>query len=113
MEQVNGFLVSNHTNMWVMAELVYPPRTEASPSPRMATVHAVARILKEAVEVDESPLSLAEIGRRLPAKRVRHETLRACVDELKILGFVTEGSKGALWTLASIQARDEQGFDEL
>jgi len=99
--------------MWLMAELVYPPRIEASPSPRMATVHAVARILKEAAASDEVPLSLAEVGRRLPAKRVRHETLRACVDELKILGFVTEGSKGVMWTLASIQARDEHGFDEL
>lgn len=99
--------------MWVMAELVYPPLTEASPSPRMATVHAVARLLKEAAESDESPLSLAEVGRRLPAKRVRHETLRACVDELKILGFVTEGSKGVMWTLATTKARDEPGYAEL
>lgn len=99
--------------MWAMAELVYPPRKEASPSPRMATVHAVARILKEAAKSDDDPLSLAEIGRRLPAKRVRHETLRACVDELKLLGFVTEGSKGVLWTLASSQARDDPGYDDL
>ena len=99
--------------MWVMAELVYPPRTEASPSPRLATVHAVARLLQDAAKSDEAPLSLAEVGRRLPAKRVRHETLRACVNELKILGFVTEGSKGVLWTLASPEARDERGFDEL
>jgi hypothetical protein len=79
----------------------------------MATVHAVARLLKDAAELDEEPLSLAEIGRRLPAKRVRHETLRACVDELKILGFLTEGSKGVMWTLATIKARDEPGYDEL
>jgi len=99
--------------MWYMAELVYPPPMEHSPSPRMSTVHAVAAILKEAARADEDPLSLAEIGRRLPAKRVRHETVRACVDELKILGFVTEGSKGVMWTLASSAARDETGYDEL
>lgn len=93
--------------------IVYPPLEEPSPSPRMATVHAVARILKESAESDEDPLSLAEIGRRLPAKRVRHETVRACVNELKILGFVTEGSKGALWTLSSKKALDEAGYDEL
>jgi sirohydrochlorin ferrochelatase len=86
--------------MWVMP-LVYPPEEEPSPSPRMSTVHAVARILKESAEADEDPLSLAEIGRRLPAKRVRHETVRACVNELKLLGFASEGSKGVLWTLAS------------
>lgn len=96
-----------------MAELVYPPRHEASPSPRMSTVHAVARILKDASSGDEGPLPLAEIGRRLPAKRVRHETIRACVDELKVLGFVTEGSKGVMWTLASTAARNATGYNEL
>lgn len=99
--------------MWYMAELMYPPATEPSPSPRMSTVHAVAAILKEAAGRDEVPLSLAEIGRRLPAKRVRHETLRACVDELQLLGFVTEGSKGVMWTLALSAARDASGYDEL
>ncbi len=62
---------------------------------------------------DEGPVSLAEVGRRLPAKRVRHETVRACVDELKLLGFVSEGSKGVMWTLASAEARDQPGYDEL
>jgi hypothetical protein len=93
-----------------MPELEYPPSEEARPSPRMATVHAVARVLKAAAASDEPPLSLAEIGRRLPAKRVRHETLRACVNELKILGFVTEGSKGVLWTLAGTKALSEPGY---
>jgi hypothetical protein len=79
----------------------------------MSTVHAVAAILKDAAGADEDPLSLAEVGRRLPAKRVRHETVRACVDELKLLGFVTEGSKGVMWTLASSVVRDDPGYDEL
>src|SRR5687768_1267166 len=90
--------------MWGMPQILYPPAKEAVPSPRLATVHAIARILKEAADHDEPPLSLAEVGRRLPAKRVRHETVRASVDELKLLGFLTEGSKGVMWTLAS---RDE------
>lgn len=84
-----------------MAQILYPPTKEAEPSPRLATVHAIARILRDAARKDKSPLSLAEIGRRLPAKRVRHETVRASVDELKLLGFVTEGSKGVMWTLTS------------
>ena len=83
-----------------MGQILYPPATEADPSPRLVTVHAVARILRDAADKDEGPLSLAEIGRRLPAKRVRHETVRASVDELKLLGFVTEGSKGVMWTLS-------------
>jgi hypothetical protein len=96
-----------------MAGVVYPPEREASPSPRLATVHAVARVLKAAAEVDEGPISLAEIGRRLPAKRVRHETVRACVDELTLLGFVTEGSKGVMWTLASSRTMNASGYRDL
>lgn len=101
------------TYLWVMAGLAYPPKAEASPSPRLTTVHAVARVLKEAAQADEGPLSLAEIGRRLPAKRVRHGTVRACVDELKILGFLSEGSKGVMWTLADAEILDQSGFEEL
>lgn len=95
-----------------MNELVYPPEVEPSTSPRMVTVHAVARVLKAAAANDEDPLSLAEVGRRLPAKRVRHATIRACINELKLLGFVTEGSKGVMWTLAS-SAAVQAGYDEL
>jgi hypothetical protein len=96
-----------------MPGLAYPPNREASPSPRLATVHAVARVLKKAAAADEGPLSLAEVGRRMPAKRVRHETLRACVDELKILGFATEGSKGVMWTLAGSDVMDQTGYSEI
>ena len=83
-----------------MEQILYPPANEADPSPRLVTVHAIARILRDAAGRDEGPLSLAEVGRRLPAKRVRHGTVRASVDELKLLGFVTEGSKGVMWTLS-------------
>jgi hypothetical protein len=92
-----------------MAAIGYPPPREKSPSPPLATVHAVARIHKAAAHADEDPLPLAEIGRRLPVKRVRHETLRACVDELKLLGFVTEGSKGVMWTLGDTAVLDWSG----
>ena len=62
----------------------------------MATVVEIGRILEGARS--EAPLSLAEIERRMKAKRVRHETLRASVDFLSQLGLVTLGSKGAQWT---------------
>lgn len=56
----------------------------------------VGRILEKARH--EPPLSLAEVARRMEAKRVRHATVRAAVDFLAQLGFVTRGSKGAQWT---------------
>lgn len=83
-----------------MTLMEYPPDREAQPSPTLRTVHAVARVLKEAHRADDGPISFAEIGRRLPAKRVRHATVRACIDELDRLGFVTEGPEGVEWTLA-------------
>lgn len=72
------------------------PESVRGDGPRMSTVVEVGGIL-EAAE-GEPPLSLAEIGRRMSAKRVRHEAVRASVDFLHRLGFVTVGSKGAQWT---------------
>ena len=73
--------------------------------PTLATLVEVGQILEAAKH--EPPLSLAEIGRRMEAKRVRHSTLRASVDFLARLGFVTRGSKGVLWT----HARDARFWD--
>jgi len=77
-----------------------PPRPIKGPAPLLTTLHEVERILRRSHVADEGPLSLAEIGRRMEAKSVRHSTIRACVEELKRLGFITESpKKGVLWTL--------------
>lgn len=75
------------------------PSSVKGAGPRLATLMEVGRILEDAQ--DEAPLSLAEIGRRMRAKRVRHETLRASVDFLAQIGLVTKGSQGAQWTHAA------------
>lgn len=72
------------------------PRSVRGDGPRMATLVEIGQILERAQ--DEAPLSLAEIGRRMSAKRTRHETIRASVDFLERLGFVIAGTKGVLWT---------------
>jgi hypothetical protein len=77
--------------------LVQLPRSVEGRGPSLSTLVEVAQILEAAS--GEPPLSLAEVGRRMSAKRVRHSTLRATVDFLASLGFVTTGSKGAQWTL--------------
>lgn len=84
------------TLSWHM--LMHLPPSVRGAGPRMATLVEVGRILEAAQ--DEAPLTLAEIGRRMRAKRVRHETLRASVDFLARLGFVTVGRKGVQWTHA-------------
>jgi len=79
---------------------VSPPRELPGPSPTLRTLHQVERIFRAAHANDEGPLTLAEIKRRLPAKTVRHATIRACVEELKRLYLVTEDPKrGVMWTL--------------
>ncbi|MFA5861032.1 MAG: hypothetical protein WDA16_04995 [Candidatus Thermoplasmatota archaeon] len=72
------------------------PDSVKGEGPRMATVVEVGRILEKAQ--GDPPLSLAEIERRMPAKRVRHATIRASVDFLEGLGFLTRGSQGVQWT---------------
>lgn len=76
-------------------QLELPPSAEGR-GPTLATVVEVARILEAAKE--GPPLSLAEVGRRMAAKRVRHSAVRASVDFLAQLGFVTRGSRGVQWT---------------
>ncbi len=76
--------------------LLEMPKSVEGRGPSMATLVEIARILEDAK--GEAPLSLAEVARRMPAKRVRHSTVRACVDFLDRLGYVTAGSRGVQWT---------------
>lgn len=76
------------------------PHRIKGPSPRLDTLHRVEMILRRAHERDEGPLTLAELKRRMGAKSMRHSTMRACVDELVRLGFVSEDPRrGVMWTL--------------
>lgn len=75
-----------------------PPSVDRQ-GPTLAKLVEVGQILEEAQ--GEEPLSLSEINRRMQAKRTRHQTIRACVDFLENLGFVTTGSMGVQWTHVS------------
>jgi len=61
----------------------------------LSTIHEIERILRTA----HGPLSLNEIKRRMRAKVVRHETVRAAVEEFMRLGFVSWGSEGVVWNV--------------
>jgi hypothetical protein len=68
-------------------------------------MHEVENIIRDA----DGPLSLNEVKRRMSARAVRHSMVRAAVDELKRLGFVSEGSKGVIWSLQT----DEKAWKRL
>jgi hypothetical protein len=78
---------------------VYPPDPAGmkGPVPRLDTLWRIERILIEAWEADEGPISLEEIKRRMGSKGIRHMTVRTCVDELARHGDVALSRSGVLW----------------
>lgn len=77
-------------------DLAPPPRRVEGHAPTLRTVYSVERILRKAQA--EGPISVEEIKRRMPAKRVRHQVVRHAIEHYKRLGLVVEGRKGVLWT---------------
>ena len=74
-------------------------------NPTLETVHAVERVLRDAFDAREPPLSYAEIERRLPAKRVRFESIQAAVLELARHRLAVVGSDGVSWIVQDERAR--------
>ncbi len=80
-------------------QIAAPPDYDG-PTPNLETLHRVERVLRAAATSGEPPLSLAEIERRLPVKKIRRSTVKACVKELARFHLVAHGSKGVMWVLA-------------
>lgn len=94
MPETGNLQIRQTTNTSAM--LLELPASVEGNGPTMATLVEVGQILEAAR--GEPPLSLAEIGRRMTAKQVRHGAIRASVDFLAQLGFVTADRNGVLWT---------------
>ncbi len=78
-----------------------PPRI-VGPAPTLTTIHEIERIIRKATDNAETPISLAEIKRRMKAKAVRHSTVKAAVDHLERMGCVGRDpiSDGCEWAKA-------------
>lgn len=94
-------LVTTH----VRVVLIERPPQQLKANPTLETVHAVERVLRDAHQAKQGPLSYAEIERRLPAKRVRFETIQAAVLELARHRLVVVGSDGISWIVQDARAR--------
>lgn len=81
-----------------------PPR-RLKANPTLQTVHQVETILRAAYDARETPLSYAEIGRRMSARRVRFEVIQTSVFELARHKLVTVGSDGVSWIVQDERAR--------
>lgn len=77
-----------------------PPPIEG-PAPTLTTINEVEVIIRKATANAETPISLAEIKRRMKAKAVRHSTVKAAVDHLKRMACVAEDpmGRGFEWAL--------------
>lgn len=82
----------------VMPLLAEPDTSKANP--RTTTVLEVLHVIQGEAAGQAMPLSLAEIGRRLPAKKTRAEVIRVAVELLEAFGVVKRGSKGVVYTRA-------------
>lgn len=71
-----------------------PPRIRG-PAPTLTTINEVEVIIRKATAAAETPISLAEIKRRMKAKAVRHSTVKAAVEHLKRMGCVWTTDEGA------------------
>lgn len=83
-----------YTSVYVFVE---PPSDLPGPSPTLETVHRIERVLREAADAGEGPLSYAEIERRLPVKRIRRSTLKAVLAELHRFHLISEDDQGVMW----------------
>ena len=91
--------------MTLMIGIPPPPDDVRGPIPRLDTLWKVERIIRDANDEGEGPLTLREIARRLEEKGVGPATVRVCVDELARRGLVTATARGVAWTYVSPEAR--------
>lgn len=78
-------------------QLEAPPRNLKA-NPTLRTLHEVERILRQAATKQEL-LSYAEIGRRMSAKAVRFDVIKAAVLELARFHLVAVASDGIHWAV--------------
>src|SRR2546427_7040884 len=62
--------------------------------PTLRTLHELETILRSS----ETPKTVSHIMKRLP-RMIAATALREAIDHYRRLGFVSEGSKGVMWTL--------------
>lgn len=79
--------------------MVVPNLAQTLPAnPTAETMLEIEAILERESRSDAQPLSMAEIERRMKAKKTRPETVKASVQLLVHFGVAAVGSKGVLYT---------------
>lgn len=79
------------------------------PVPGTDLLLEVERIIRDATWDGESPISLAEVKRRMHQKSPKHQQVRDLVDVLAYMGRITETEDGVEYTYMAPRAIDELG----
>lgn len=85
------------------------PPTLRRPVPGTDMLLEVERIVRDATWKGETPMSLAEVKRRMHQKSPKHQQVRDLIDLLAYLGRLTETADGVEYTYLSPQAREDLG----
>ncbi len=72
------------------------------PVPGLDKLLEIEAIVSSAAKQGQTPLSLAEIKRRMEAKSVRHQTVKDCLAVLTHYGRVHVGEKGVEYVVSTI-----------
>lgn len=69
----------------------------------------IEAIIREATWNGETPMSLAEVKRRMHQKSPKHQQVRDLVDVLVYMGRITEADAGVEYTYMSAEAGHDLG----
>jgi hypothetical protein len=91
-----------------LAYMKHPP-TLRRPIPGTDLLLEVERIVRDATWAGETPISLAEVKRRMHQKSPRHQQVRDLIEVLVYMGRVTETDDGVEYAYMSPQTREKLG----
>jgi len=79
------------------------------PVPGTDLLLEVEQIIRKATWKGDTPISLAEVKRRMRQKSPKHQQVRDIIDVLAYMGRITETPDGVEYTYMSPQASEELG----
>ncbi len=89
--------------------LMMEPPTMRRPVPGADLLLEVEAIIREATWAGETPMSLAEVKRRMRQKSPKHQQVRDLVNLLVYLGRISETEQGVEYTFMSQAASKKLG----
>lgn len=85
------------------------PPTMRTPVPGTDLLIEVERIVRDATWNGETPMSLAEVKRRMHQQSPRHSQVRDLIDLLLYMGRISETQKGVEYTYMPAEAAEKLG----